>query len=277
MRNYNILIVDDIVECIQTITGFLEESHPEYRLFQATSGRSAMHSIELTTFDLILCDWDMPGMTGIELLAHLQSGEKTQHIPVIIVTGVMMNPKDLDNALEAGAHDYIRKPVDPVELSARVNSALKFVSCHHQEIERKNLELVEKTLMLIKNHEYFLELEKKIHNLEKISGQIREARSIVNEINHELEQKIREDSWQHFDIAFQNVHPEFSKKLATRYTNLTPGEMRLCILLKLGINNKDMSTILFQSPASLRVARSRLRKKLQIGDKVNVQSFLVAI
>jgi len=158
MTNYKILIVDDVVENIQTITGFLEESHPEYRLYQATGGSAALNLTETISFDLIISDWDMPKITGIDLITALKSNIKTMHIPVIIETGVMLTPKDLNTALSAGAYDYIRKPIEPIELTARVNSALMFASCHLKEIEKKNLELVEKDLILIKNNEFNLEI-----------------------------------------------------------------------------------------------------------------------
>jgi len=276
MANYKLLIVDDIVENIQIIIRFLEISHPEYRLYQATGGRDALELAEKISFDLILTDWDMSGMTGIGLLQALKSNAKTQHIPVIIATGVMLSSKDLDLALSAGAHDYIRKPIDPVELSARTHAALMFVSCHLQEIEKKNVELIEKTLILIKNNEFNIELAKNLEKLIEIFDNNNEAKAILIQLIDEIDLKIKQDSWQHFEIAFQNVHAEFSKNLISHYPYLTPGEVKLSTLIKLGMNVKDMASLLYQSPASIKVSRSRLRKKLQISNDINFHNFLAA-
>ena len=277
MENYKILIVDDIVENIQTITRLLEESHPEYRLYQANSGGAALCLAETISFDLIISDWDMPKMSGIELIIALKSNEKTKHIPVIIETGVMLTPKDLDTALAAGAYDYIRKPIEPTELSARVNSALMFASFHKKEIEQKNMELVEKTLILIKNNEFNIEMAKKLNSLIEIFDDNKEAKALVYRIIDDVEQKIKQDSWQHFEIAFHNVHTEFSKKIISEFPDLTKAELKLCILIKLGISIKDTASILYLSPDSIKVARSRLRKKLKLENDTSLQNFLTAL
>ena len=274
MEKYKILIVDDVVENLQTMIRFLEESHPEYRLYQATGGKSAFELAEAIPYDLIIADWAMPEISGIDLIRTLKANEKTSHIPVVIVTGIMLSSEDLDMALAAGAYDYIRKPINPVELAARVNSALLFAACHQREIEKKNVELVEKTLILVKNNEFNIEIAKKLNKLLEIFNDQLEAIALIRGIIEEIDQKIREDSWQHFEIAFQNVHSEFNKNLITQFPQLTPGELRHCILLKLGLNTKEMASLLYQSPDSIKVTRSRLRKKLQISDDISFRNFL---
>ncbi len=276
MVHYKILIVDDIVENIQTITRFLEQFHPEYRLFQATGGASALDLVRSVPVDLIISDWDMPGFSGIELVKALKEDTRTRHIPVIIVTGVMLSSEDLDVALSAGAFDFIRKPVDPVELSARTNSALACVSMHMIEIDQKNRELDEKALILVKNNEFNIELAKKLARLAEMAETNMEATAFIHKITGEIDQKINEDNWQHFEIAFQHVHPEFSRNLVKQYPHLTRGELKHCVLIKLGMNIKDMASILYQSPDGLKVTRSRLRKKLQIANDISFNTFLSA-
>jgi len=274
MDNYKILIVDDVVENIQTILQILEEYHPEYRFYQATGGNAANELAEAVSVDLIITDWDMPGISGIDLINTIKSNKKTLHIPVIVVTGVMLTSNDLNTALLAGAYDYIHKPVDKIELSARVHSALMFANCHFKELEKKNLELVEKTLILIKNNEFNIEMAKNLKKLIEIFDNNIEAKDLIYRLIDEINQKIKQDSWQHFEIAFENVHSEFSKNLISQFPHITPGELKLCILIKLGMNIKDMASLLYQSPASLKVSRSRLRKKLQISNDINLHNFL---
>ena len=275
MSKYKILVVDDHIENIQIITRFLENAHPEYRLYQAADGESAIHLSESIPLDLIISDWDMPGITGIELIRLLKSNEKTSHIPVIIATGVMLTSNDLHEALDAGAYDYIRIPVDPVELSARVNSALMLVSCHLKELEKKNSELVEKTMYLIKNNEFNLEMHKKLNSLQEDYDLSEETGELIETIINKLDEKIREDSWQQFEIAFNSLHSGFTKNLVKKYPKLTPAEVKLCIFTKLGMNIKDTASVLYQSPDSLKVSRSRIRKKFKINSEINLQNFLV--
>jgi len=275
MTNYKICIVDDMVDNIQIISNHLEQLHPEYRLFQSTNVDKAIIIAEQSSVDLIIADWDMPDKDGIELTRSIKLNPKTKHIPVIIVTGVMINSSNLSEALTVGAHDYLIKPVDAIELAARVNSALTLVKCHLKELEMKNVELVEKTLILIKNHEFNLEIQKKLHHLIEIFH-YDEAKDFVQNIIDELDEKIRQDSWQKFEVAFQSVHNDFNKKLLSFFPNITPAELKLSMLIKLGLNIKETSTLLYQSPESLKVALSRLRKKLQIKTESNLYSFLAS-
>ena len=277
MSQIKILIVDDVVENIQTLTAYFEQLHPEYRLYQAIHGHIAFEIAKSMKVDLIISDWEMPGMSGIELLKVLKDDAQTAHIPVIIVTGVMLSPSDLDEALTAGAYDYLRKPVDPVELAARTNSAINFVSLHIRELEAKNIELTEKSMLLTRNNQFNIDVSKRLKQLETFVEGNFEAKSLINELLSNIDQKTKEDNWGHFEVAFQNVHPEFSRNITQKYPVLTPGELRHCILIRLGMSIKDMSSVLYQSPDSIKVNRSRIRKKLGINNDTNLQSFLTMI
>jgi signal transduction histidine kinase len=68
--------------------------------------------------DLIITDWEMPGMSGIDLIKKLKNNKMTFDIPVIMCTGVMTSSKNLMTARNVGAADYIRKPIDKIELLA---------------------------------------------------------------------------------------------------------------------------------------------------------------
>jgi len=276
MAGYKILIVDDVIDNLHTIVRFLEESHREYRLYQVTSGSAALELSKANPFDLIIADWNMPEMTGIDLIRILKANPRTMHIPVVVVTGMMIGSEDMKIAMAEGAHDYLRKPIDPIELSARVSSALKIASCHAREIENKNLELGEKALNLIKYNNFNIDLVRQLKRLLINLSDHSEAREVICKIINEIDQKIKEDGWEHFEIAFQNVHTEFIRNLTSKYPCLTPGELKLSILIKLGMNIKDMASLLYQGPDSIKVARSRLRQKLQISNKINFQIFLSA-
>jgi len=274
MNNQRVLIVDDDIANIQTIAGLLEQTHPEYRLFQATRGAIALDIARIQKIDLIISDWDMPGMNGIELAKAIKSGKETQHIAVIIVTGVMLTPADLEEALSAGAFDYIRKPVDPVELSARTHSALRFVSMHLEEIRNKNVELDEKALLLVKNNQFKIGLVKKL-NLFLETGELNENSVVtIKNMITDIKDKISQDNWQHFEVAFQNVHPGFCNNLLSGFPTLTPAELKHSILIMLGLNIKDMAAVLNQHPDSIKVTRSRIRKKIGIPNETNLQTYL---
>lgn len=149
-----ILIVDDQSENIQTMTRFLEESQQGYDLLIASNGKAAFDVAKRAQPDLIITDWDMPLMNGLELTQTLKAEQTTQSIPILLITGVYTSSKDLKTALDAGAHDYLRKPIQKVELWARVSSVLKLMRSYHTiqkqstEIEWQNGELLAKNKQL---------------------------------------------------------------------------------------------------------------------------------
>lgn len=148
-----ILIADDDVSNLNILRNYLEESDNSFRILRATNGKKASDIAFKELPDLILLDWEMPVMNGIDALARLKSHELTKEIPVIMVTA-RTRAEDLERALEIGAMDYIKKPIDKVELLARVRSAIKLRFAYKnlentrdklagslKEIRRKNHEL----------------------------------------------------------------------------------------------------------------------------------------
>jgi response regulator RpfG family c-di-GMP phosphodiesterase/DNA-binding CsgD family transcriptional regulator len=269
-----ILIVDDHPENIQLIAEIIKASFPNTRLFQAIRVDIALELCGWNSFDLIISDWEMPEKTGIDLIRLLKADAATRHIPVIIVTAIMLTAENLEIALTAGAHDYLRSPVDPLELTARVSAALKLSQCHLHEIREKDRQLMEKTLIHVKNNEFHSELIRQLQPLIEICRDNQNAKEIVCNSIASIEQKVKEDSWKSFEVAFQNIHSDFIKNLLLKHPCLTKSELRLCILLKLDMSTKDIAAMLFQSPESLKVSRSRLRTRLGMKEEDSFHSYL---
>ncbi|MCP3661491.1 MAG: response regulator, partial [Gammaproteobacteria bacterium] len=124
MHTHKILIVDDQTEHLEAIVNIIENDTNSYRVLQAFDGLTAIKIAEKEIPDLIITDWEMPGMNGIELIKLLKSKEEIQDIPIIMCTGVMTKSENLATSLKVGAVDYVRKPVDKIELKARINSML---------------------------------------------------------------------------------------------------------------------------------------------------------
>lgn len=124
MIRKKILIVDDDQENLQLMLNCLFEGGYQ-NILCATNGRDAIEIALREIPDLIIQDWDMPEISGIEVIRALGKSSTTQNIPVIIATGAMLESTDLEIGLASGAVDYIRKPYDQVELLARTWSALK--------------------------------------------------------------------------------------------------------------------------------------------------------
>jgi len=273
--NRKILVVDDISQNIQIIVSIFENYCPSYVLYQANEGELALLIAQKTIPDIIITDWDMPGMSGIELIKKLRQIPETQHIPIIMSSGVMTTVENLQTALNAGAIDYIKKPIDKVELVARTNSALKLAASHKKILEQKNTELLENTLLLIRNNKFNIQINEKLQKLESILDDTNnDAKEIINEIITNIDSKIKTDSWRRFDIAFNTVYKDFYKNITSKYPDLTKQEIKICAFIKLGLNSKDIGAILFITPESVKVSRSRLRKKIGIDSELDFQNFL---
>ena len=120
----NILVVDDQPENLQAIIDIFVKSQLPYEILQAPNGKIALKIIAKIIPNLIITDWEMPEMNGIELIKQLKQNTATADIPVIMCTGIMTSSENLETALQAGAIDYIRKPIDEIELIARTKANL---------------------------------------------------------------------------------------------------------------------------------------------------------
>ncbi|MBI5178685.1 MAG: hybrid sensor histidine kinase/response regulator [Nitrospinae bacterium] len=95
-----------------------------YRLIAADSGAAALAVLEEREVDAVLLDWMMPQMSGLEACKRIKGSEKGRLIPVIMVTA-KSRPDDIKEGLDAGADDYITKPVQMDEALARIRAALR--------------------------------------------------------------------------------------------------------------------------------------------------------
>ena len=83
----------------------------------------------------------------------------------------------------------------------------------------------------VKTYKFNIEMSKQLKQLLDIFDNHKEAKALIGRIIDEVDQKVKQDSWQQFELAFQNVHTEFGKNLITRFPHLTPGEVKLCTLV----------------------------------------------
>lgn len=117
-----VLVVDDVLPNVKLLEAKLTSEY--FDVLCATSGEEALSVISEAPPDIILLDVMMPGMDGFEVCRRIKSDPKTSHIPIIMVTA-LDHPKDRVTGLEAGADDFLTKPVHDTALFARVRSLVR--------------------------------------------------------------------------------------------------------------------------------------------------------
>ena len=134
--NSKVLIVDDEPTAMSTLEAIL--AGDGYQLDYASSGRIALEKAEQLQPDLILLDVMMPGMNGYEVCRRLRATPKLAEVPIIILTALDDRTSRLQG-IEAGADDFLLKPVDRQELRLRVRTILRLDRYRTLSIQRENL------------------------------------------------------------------------------------------------------------------------------------------
>lgn len=118
----SILVIDDEPDNFDVIEALLSKQN--YELHYSANGQEAIASLDFFQPDVILLDVMMPDMDGIEVCQRIKAIAKWQPVPIIMVTA-LTSKDDLALCLESGADDFITKPVNSLELRARLNSMLR--------------------------------------------------------------------------------------------------------------------------------------------------------
>ncbi len=167
MSNPIILVVDDDPRNFDVVEALL--CHQACELQYASSGAEAFEHLSLFPVSLILLDVMMPDMDGVEVCAKIKANPDWSMVPVIMVTA-LTSKYDLARCLDVGADDFISKPVNGLELKARVQSLLRIKAQYDQLNEFAQLQ--ENTVTLLR------------HNLEALQGNL--ATSFPHELNTPL-------------------------------------------------------------------------------------------
>ena len=145
-----------------------------------------------------------------------------------------------------------------------------------QELEFKNKELTSYTINFIRKNEVMEELKESIQAIKKEVDHTTGAR--LAKLSRTVDNALDVDKdWEDFKLYFENVHKDFFKNLKQQYPDLGNSELKLCALLKLNLNMKETAAIMGISPESVKTARYRLRKKLQLGKDDSLTDFVMSL
>lgn len=268
-----LLIVDDDPFVVDFITNVLIDYN--YEVLAAFDGEMTIKIVEKEKPDLIIMDWEMPKKNGIDTIKYLKSQPGISDIPVIMITGRLNNIADLKIAFDAGAIDFIHKPIEPIELIARTNSMLLLYKYYKESIRKKDWELTLLSNSIHHNEKILVEMSALFEHLSKSVQVVDEDKFIeIKAKIKNINSNIKNNSWDQFQSYFKNVYPQFIDNLLKTYPKLSSEEIKLCHFLRMNMSSKEIASITNKEMHSIDIARYRLRKKLHLERDVKFNEFL---
>lgn len=273
-----ILVVDDDPQNRLIAVEQLMQDPAAYKVLSAPSGEIALKLIERHPIDIILLDWEMPGLNGLDVLRSLKSKEVTAQIPVIMYTGIMTASKSLQEALDNGADDFLRKPADPTELRARVKSILirhhyflQSLQAERDRYELKVQELSSTLLQISERNNLLIELKKDLEVLDSGNFAIRK---VLNKLDRILDET---NDWDTIRPRIESLHQGFIQQLSNLHSDLSHNQIIFCALLRIGLQSKEIARILGVTLDAIEKNRYRIRKKLDLNPEESLENYLTGI
>lgn len=145
---------------------------------------------------------------------------------------------------------------------------------YYVEMENQQKELTGKVLHIIKKNRILKELNEQLGMLEKDSAQ---EKKVIKKMKKTISTHVKfEHDWDDLEVRFGNVHKDFIDRLKQSDWELTGGDLRLAVLMRMELGSEDIAMILGISRESLRIARHRLKKKLQLDGAMELKRFIEA-
>lgn len=144
-----------------------------------------------------------------------------------------------------------------------------------RELSHVNSLLAASTMNLVVKNEFMENIKEEIRDAlttDKVEEKQKALERIIKEIDTTL--KVQED-WKQFEHNFDRVHGDFLKRLTTEFTDLTPGEQKLCAFLRLNMDSKEIANLMGISLRGVEVSRYRLRKKFNLETAQNLAKFIL--
>jgi len=176
-----IMAVDDDLYSLRVYREFLCEGNFDFYYIQIVDILNTYKIAHNITPDIVLMDWEMPGTSGIEIIKQLKADDLTKDIPVIMVTSKSAST-DIKIAFDAGASDYIHKPINKTEIITRTNFIIEFIKIRKPLVKQKSVQ--EKSINLYEaNKLNILFAEDSFELRSYISACLREKYNVIEACN----------------------------------------------------------------------------------------------
>jgi two-component system, cell cycle response regulator len=285
-----VLVVDDILANVRLLEAKLTAEY--FDVVTAMNGLDALEAIQRTKPDIILLDVMMPGIDGIEVCKRIKADAATQHIPVVMVTA-LDQPEDRIRGLEAGADDFLTKPVNDISLFCRIKSLVRLKMLTDELRVRSD----SGTIGLIAREDFkdsdtdgrVLLVDPKDSSAERIIASFEKKHRVVRVTGHQEAIEAVQDGINPFElviVSFDSEHYDglrlCSQLKSTEATRQTPilvivdpdNQQGLLRALDMGVNDYLMRPVDRQelkARVSTQVRRYRYTERLRASVKASIE------
>lgn len=279
-----LLVADDDAANRDAVLQVMRRAAPSMNVLFAKDGVQALNVLGKRTVHVLLLDWQMPNMSGLELLQILQEQQSFPDLGIVMYTGAMTAAAHLEEALRLGAVDFLRKPAEPLELLARIHSVLQRYDLQQARRQAERL-LLEQELLFLKQevNNYLMLLAQKNQVLSELKERFDQAhqnketlqpRQLALSLGRLLESS---DYWDDLLGKFNRTDPHFLQELVKFVPDISPSETRLAVLIRLGMDNKTIAYLLNISQEGVKKSRYRLRRKIDLEQEEGLEKYLQSL
>jgi len=144
------------------------------------------------------------------------------------------------------------------------------------EVELKTKELASYAMQVTQKNETLFSMKEQLNQIsQKVNPDAQKhLQKLIKKIDQSTNQK---EDWEKFEVYFDQVYEDFTKKLRELYPNLTPSDIKLCAYLRMNLSTKEIAPLLNISIRGVEISRYRLRKKLDIPTSENLIDFMMKL
>jgi len=285
-NHHKLLIVDDDAAVRDLLKGTLERSG--YSCWPAANALEARGLLKRYLFDLILCDIQMPGESGLEFCRFVRSEHRDT---AIVMVTVIDDLKTAREALSMGIYGYAVKPVDTHQILINVTNALRrreleiLAKTHQKNLEKqvheKTVELKKRTKQLEElNSALSVLLKKREEDKVALGNQfVTNVKTIILPFLERIKRMpLNETQRRDLELLASNIKDivsPFVKEISSTFLGLTSSEIQVAILIKQGKTTKEIAAILNLSDNTIMTHRYKIRTKLGLkNQKCNLHYYL---
>lgn len=268
----------------------MERSSDAPQLLTSTEINKAFEIAKMFLPDIIVVEAEMLEMPDDLYIRLARQTSITCNIPILVLLSDNTISEEMKEAMDGSTCDFIRKRHQREDLQQRIRYMLnlrnryKVVETNHAETEKKFRHIIQekdrglssKGLELYRKNMVLQEVKARIEEVAlHASGEVQQTLSgVVSSLKMSLRDR---QNWDAFRTYFENVHPQFFVTLQQQYPKLTLDDLKYCAFMKMYMANNEIAQLLNINKDTVFTRKYRLKKKMGLDPKINLQEYIGAL